>query len=83
MACGTPVVCSNVASLPEVVGNAALTAEPDDVGSLHKAVEQMLFDPDVRHGFIGRGLSHAKNFSWTKCAEQTTAVYRRALDAIH
>lgn len=82
MACGTPVVCSNAASLPEVVGDAALTADPDDVDRLCQHVEKLLYQRDLRQVYIDKGLSRAKQFSWTKCAEQTAAVYRKTLAAI-
>ena len=81
MACGTPVVSSNAASLPEVVGKAALTAEPDDISGLSHAVERLLFEREIRQDFIDKGLLHSQKFSWSKCARQTLELYRNTLDS--
>lgn len=79
MACGTPTVTSNTSSLPEVVGDAALTAAPDDYAGLAAALEQALTDPVRRADLIKRGLERAGQFGWHNCAEQTLAVYRALL----
>lgn len=57
MACGTPVVTSNVSSLPEVVGDAALTVNPYDVGALAAAIERALTDTALRAELRARGLA--------------------------
>jgi len=79
MACGTPVVCSNAASLPEVVGDAALTVDPYDVDALADAMCRVLVDGQLREDLRARGLARARRFSWEKTARETVAVYREVL----
>lgn len=76
MACGTPVVCSNGSSLPEVVGDAAITVEPADYQALADAVERVLSEGSTRSALIAKGLARAKSFSWEACARRTFAVYQ-------
>jgi len=78
MACGAPVICSNAASLPEVVGDAALTVAPTDVGALAAALRQVAASADVRAHLRQRGQARTAQFSWRRCAEETLAVYRQA-----
>jgi glycosyltransferase involved in cell wall biosynthesis len=80
MACGTPVVCSNAASLPEVVGDAALTVDPTDVEGLAVAMHRVLSDPDLAAELHARGLARARTFTWERTARETVAVYRRVLE---
>ena len=68
MVCGTPVVCSNTSSLPEVVGDAALLVPPTSPELIANAVLQLLVDPDLHKEFSTRGLAHAKKFSWERSA---------------
>ncbi len=77
MACGTPVICSNRASLPEVAGDAALLFDPDNEGALVQALLSVLTDSDVRHALRTKGLRRAAQFSWSETARQTVAVYER------
>jgi glycosyltransferase involved in cell wall biosynthesis len=79
MACGTPVVCSNTSSLPEVVGDAAITVDPEDVGALAEALRRALLDVDLRRERRERGLRRAAQFNWHKTAVETLRVYQRAL----
>ena len=79
MACGTPVVCSNVSSLPEVVGDAALTVDPYDVSGLASAIERLLIDDGLHTMMAERGLARAAQFSWQQTAEQTLAAYHRVV----
>ena len=74
MACGTPVVCSNTSSLPEVAGNAALLVDPLDVEELAAAMERVLGDEELRAGLIERGFEQTRRFSWEKCARETLSV---------
>jgi len=78
MACGTPVVCSQASSLPEVAGDAALLVEPHDVDGLAAALQRALSDEALRRQMIERGLAQAARFSWEKAARETLAVYRAA-----
>ena len=70
MACGTPVICSNVSSLPEVAGDAAMLVDPLDTGQLAEAMRRLLADDSLRDDFAERGLRQASRFSWGKCAQQ-------------
>ncbi len=74
LACGTPVVCSNVSSLPEVAGDAAVLVDPLDVEEMTAAIERVLGDEKLRAGLIERGFEKAKKFSWEKCAHETLGV---------
>jgi glycosyltransferase involved in cell wall biosynthesis len=79
MACGTPVVCANTSSLPEVVGEAALLCDPLDVAAIAAALAQALSDADLRAELHARGLARARLFSWERTARETLAVYREAV----
>jgi glycosyltransferase involved in cell wall biosynthesis len=81
MASGTPVVCSNTSSLPEVAGDAALMVAPDDAGAFANAVERVLADAGLRDDLRARGLRRASQFTWERTAQQTTEVYASVLDA--
>lgn len=74
MACGTAVVCSNVSSLPEVAGEAALLVDPLDVAALAEAMEQALDDERLNTDLVRRGFQQVKKFSWNRCARQTLTV---------
>ena len=77
MACGTPVVCSNAASLPEVVGDAAVLFDPHDSDTLAHAIAEVKNNAPLRQELRQKGLQRAAQFSWRKTAEQTLAIYRR------
>lgn len=83
MACGAPVVCSNTSSLPEVVGDAALTVDPMDVGALAHAIQHALTDDSAYQTLRAKGHARAAQFTWRKAAAQTARVYAqvRAHDA--
>jgi glycosyltransferase involved in cell wall biosynthesis len=83
MACGTPVVASNAASLPEAIGDAGLMCSPQDYGGLAQAMHTLLTDNDFRLAVIERGLIQASRFSWEKVAQQTLAVYEWVVDHCH
>jgi glycosyltransferase involved in cell wall biosynthesis len=80
MACGTPVVTSNVSSLPEVVGDAAVTVDPLDERALAEALESLLLDPARRMQLSSAGLARAAEFRWERTAAQTLAVYEAVLN---
>jgi glycosyltransferase involved in cell wall biosynthesis len=79
MACGTPVVTSNVSSLPEVVGDAALTVDPYDVGGLALAIERVLTDEKLQMELRRRGIERAAQFTWERAARETLAMYEAVL----
>jgi glycosyltransferase involved in cell wall biosynthesis len=80
MAFGCPVLTSNVASLPEVVGDAALLVDPLDVNAIARGLEQLTSDDALRSDLIRRGRKRAQFFSWARAARQTRAVYDHALE---
>lgn len=80
MACGTPVVCSDVSSLPEVAGDAALYVDPLDVGAMAQALYQIAVDAGLRRTLVGRGFQQVHRFSWRRCAQETLQVLE---DAFH
>ena len=80
MACGTPVITSNVSSLPEVAGDAAVLVEPTDVKAITEAVLRIDGDSAFRDDLIAKGLSRCKEFTWRKTAEQVAKVYEQIVD---
>jgi glycosyltransferase involved in cell wall biosynthesis len=80
MACGLPVVVSNVASLPEVVGDAGQLIDPHDVDELTVAMWRVLNDSALREQMREKGLKQAGRFSWERAARETVEIYRRAYE---
>lgn len=80
MACGTPVICGNQSSLPEVVGNAGKTVDPASADALQNAISQLLNNPERRHAIGQRAIARASEFSWESTAAQTLDVYRSLLN---
>jgi glycosyltransferase involved in cell wall biosynthesis len=78
MACGTPVITSNLTSIPEVTGDAAVLINPHDNNSLAESIEKALSKPDQLIQMSKDGLEQAKKFSWEKCAQKTLDVYEKA-----
>jgi len=74
MACGTPVVCSNVSSLPEVAGDAAVLVNPLDTAGLARAIHRVMTDKDLRRDLAQKGLERVKGFSWEKAARQVSTI---------
>ena len=85
MACGTPVICSNTSSLPEVAGDpsagsgpsAALLVDPLDTEALADALRLVLTDDSLRAELRRRGLARAARFTWQQTAAATLAIYRQ------
>jgi glycosyltransferase involved in cell wall biosynthesis len=80
MACGLPVVVANVASLPEVVGDAGLLIDPHDVDELTVAMWRLLNDAALRQEMQVKGLTQARRFSWERAARETMAIYKLAAE---
>jgi glycosyltransferase involved in cell wall biosynthesis len=76
MACGTPVVCSDIPVLREVAGEAALLNDPDDIPALSANLLRAVTDHTLRSQLIARGLSQAQKFTWEDAARKTVALYR-------
>ena len=79
LACGTPVITSNVSSLPEAVGDAALLINPRSPEQITDALIRILTDPALRKEQRARGFQHAHQFTWTRAAQRTAQTYHRAL----
>lgn len=77
LACGTPLVTSNVSSLPEVAGDAALLVSPHDVEDLAQALHRLLTDQELRTTLRQRGLAQAQRFTWQRAAETVLGIYHR------
>jgi len=81
MACGTPVVCSNVSSLPEVAGDAALLVVPDDAAKIAEAIRRVFVEPGLATALREKGLRRAAKFSWQRTAELTLRAYEQGAGA--
>jgi glycosyltransferase involved in cell wall biosynthesis len=76
MANGTPVLTSNVSSLPEVLGEAALLVNPENVFEISKGLKHLLFDANLRSELVAKGLEQSRKYSWKKSAELVLRTYR-------
>ncbi len=79
MACGTPVICSDKMSVPEVAGDAALMVDPFDIGALAAAIRTVLTDPALVSRLRERGYERVKAFSWESCGEGLARELEAAL----
>jgi alpha-1,3-rhamnosyl/mannosyltransferase len=80
MACGTPVVCSKVSSLPEVAGEAALLIDPDNADQLAEAMISVLTDTALATRLREQGIARAAQYTWQQAAETTLGIYRQLAD---
>jgi glycosyltransferase involved in cell wall biosynthesis len=81
MASGAPVITSSVAAIPEVAGDAATLVDPHDTAALRQALAAVLKNGDLAASLRARGLKRSAEFSWRRCAEQTSDIYERAYRA--
>ena len=81
MACGCPVVVSNVASLPEVCGDAAYYVDPYNIESIAEGMYKVLTDEALRQSLIQKGLERSKLFSWEKSAREHIKVFEEVLNS--
>jgi len=79
MACGTPVICSAMSSLPEVVGDAAMTVNPENVFDIARGIRETLLDHDLRRCMIEKGFLQLRRFSWDTCALQVLETYQEVV----
>ncbi|MDD5478448.1 MAG: glycosyltransferase family 1 protein [Rhodoferax sp.] len=79
MASGVPVLTSNQTSLPEVVGDAGLMVNPDDVSAMRDSLQLMLEDRVFAQALGTKGLARAQSFSWERCARETVDVYKQVM----
>jgi glycosyltransferase involved in cell wall biosynthesis len=74
MACGTPVITSNTTSLPEVVGEAALTVDPTDVRAIAGAMATLLDDAALRQELTEAGIQRSQRYTWQRAAQHLLAA---------
>ena len=79
MASGTPVVTSNVSSLPEVAGDAALLVDPYDPAAIADGIDRVLRDESLRRDLRVKGLARAKQFSWESSVRRVHDIYMQAV----
>ena len=79
MACGTPVVCSRAASLPEVAGGAALYFDPTSAEELAEKIEKLLNSRELQESLRAKGLERAKQFTWEESTRKHVELYQRML----
>lgn len=80
MACGCPVVTSNISSLPEVAGSAAILIDPHNVNDIKSAMLRIIEDEQFASSLVEKGLNQSKQFNWAKCAQETINVYEALLN---
>jgi len=78
MTIGLPVIASNRGALPEVVGDAGILIEPDDIRALAEAIERVLSDDPLRRTLSAKGVEQAQHFSWDSSADALYGAYRAA-----
>jgi len=81
MACGAPVITSNLSSLPEITGDAALLVDPYSVEQISTAISRVLNNNALREDLIFLGSRQASRYSWKRTAQETLAVYEKAVQA--
>jgi glycosyltransferase involved in cell wall biosynthesis len=77
---GCPVITSNVSSLPEAGGDAAIYIDPENTKDIAEKMEKVLSDTRLRESMIKKGFVHVKKFSWEKTAEETLDVLQKLVD---
>ncbi|MTI53328.1 glycosyltransferase family 4 protein [Geosporobacter ferrireducens] len=81
MACGTPVVTSNSTSIPEVVGDAAVLADPKDIQILEKSIIGLLQDSEYRNELRNKGFERVKRFKWEITVDELKKVYKEVIES--
>jgi glycosyltransferase involved in cell wall biosynthesis len=79
MACGVPVISSNVSSIPEVVGDTGILLDPHDVNAFTDAMELMITSPDLRSAMGKKALDRSRGFTWANCVNETVDAYKFVL----
>jgi glycosyltransferase involved in cell wall biosynthesis len=79
MACGVPIITSNTSSLPEVVGNAGIMVDPNDIESLSDVMHRVLKDKELRHRMSRDGLKRSKMFTWEKTVNEILKTYNEII----
>lgn len=76
MACGAPVITSDVTSIPEIVEDAAILIDPENKSQMKQEITRLCHDPDLRDTLIAKGFGQVKKFSWKRLANETLTLYR-------
>lgn len=82
MACGVPVIASDVSSLPEVVGDTGLLINPHDAEAVAQAIQLLVNDPAIRGKLSSKALDRSKEFTWDRCVTQTMGAYQQVLNSV-
>jgi glycosyltransferase involved in cell wall biosynthesis len=77
MSCGSPVITSKTASMPEIAGDAAIVVDPIDTGAIASAMLEVMTNTALRDTLISKGYKRLDNFSWEKCAQETLRVFEQ------
>ncbi len=77
--CGLPVITSDVSSMPEIAGDAAIYVDPTNIENIIEKLKMVMSDPILREDIIKKGFERIKQFSWEKAAKETAGVYRRMM----
>jgi glycosyltransferase involved in cell wall biosynthesis len=81
MACGSPVVVSNVSSMPEICGEAAYYADPLNTQSIAESIYTVATDDGLRNNLIEKGLQRVKNYTWDKSTREHVSVFQEVLQS--
>jgi glycosyltransferase involved in cell wall biosynthesis len=81
MASGTPVITSSMSSLPEVVGEAAMLVNPENVFDIARGIKEVLLNSDLRAKLTEEGRIHAAKYSWKHTAQEVLEIYREIAGA--
>lgn len=79
MSCGVPVITSDISSMPEIGGKAALYINPEHEEEIKRSLIQVIEDKDLRKELIMKGFDQAEKFSWRKCVDETLDVYKKVM----
>ena len=80
MQCGTPVISSNVTSLPEVVGDSGILVDPQNQNQLKQVMLDILINTSLQESLSKKSILRAKQFSWEKCANETVEIYKKIIE---
>lgn len=80
MSCGTPVITSDISSIPEVVGDGGILINPFDMENLMYSLEALLNDESIQEELSAKALERASNFSWEKTSEKTVEAYKKIMN---
>lgn len=83
MACGIPVIASNITSIPEILGESALLFHPEDLDTLSEMILNCVLDNRLRLSLIENGFKKAHSLSWNKTAEDTLKIYEKIISTCH